>query len=180
MGERSPRRSETVPNCSHRQISIGPQVSNLSSHRVLVHQRVSVRAGTRQTTTAPESDDSNAFFIHCSISLPYGEFIQHVPSQACFKPFSSGLKNRLHFALRASPHTSSSKRNSPLRPSNRNCGVSQLWRWDMKCTFLSSLRISPTRYSAIRLVSNLALSADKSFILLCKSTCGHRWRPWQV
>jgi hypothetical protein len=38
------------------------------------HQRVSTRAGSRQTTSAPFWDSSHAFFTHRPISLPYGGF----------------------------------------------------------------------------------------------------------
>jgi len=52
------------------------------------HQAVSVRAGTRHTTVAPNMADSKAFLIQAPMARPYGGFIQQTPLHGCFKPSS--------------------------------------------------------------------------------------------
>ena len=70
------------------------------------HHFVSVREGTRQTTSASASI---AFFIQAPIFFPYGGFIQQTPCQSLDNPSSRGEKNLEHFAFSAVAHTSISK-----------------------------------------------------------------------
>ena len=69
-----------------------PRSRRISEARLtyLCHHRVSVRAGTRQTTSSPVNDDSNAFLIQFAMARPYGGFIQQTPDHRCARPsFSS-------------------------------------------------------------------------------------------
>lgn len=88
------------------------------------HHLVSVRAGTRQTTSAPLFLASRyALPIH-SNTLEYGGFIKTVSSfHGCASPSCSFVKNFLHFAVSAVAHGSRVKPNSRSRYENHRGSV---------------------------------------------------------